>query len=123
MTGFSIFNNDVCLPVDGVANCEGGSLDPNVLKDIQFARKPKLVAESAVQQPASADTNDFITYLTRLVNMIETYDFAGWTYINSNWPAHGWDQNVWGDSRIETNPPIKAWFESNVISNNLYTFD
>ncbi|KAL9068587.1 MAG: hypothetical protein Q9157_006470 [Trypethelium eluteriae] len=120
--GFSIFNNDVCLPVGTTSNCDGSVLDPNVLKDIQFATKPKWVAESSVQPPASDATDDFITYLTRVKNMIEQYDFAGWTYINSNWPIHGWPSDTWGDSRIETNSPIKDWYESNIVGDSRYIF-
>ncbi|KAL9084694.1 MAG: hypothetical protein Q9165_007942 [Trypethelium subeluteriae] len=120
--GVSIFNNDVCLPVGSTSNCDGSVLDPNVLKDIQFATKPKWVAESSVQPPASDATDDFITYLTRVKNMIEEYDFAGWTYINSNWPIHGWSGDTWGDSRIETNSPIKDWYESNIVGDSRYVF-
>ncbi|KAI9655358.1 MAG: hypothetical protein M1821_005505 [Bathelium mastoideum] len=120
--GFSIFNNDVCLPVGSTTNCEGSTLDPNVIIDINFATKPKWVAESSVQPAACDDPSDFITYLTRVTNMIQQYEFAGWTYINSNWPVHGWDSNDWCDSRIETNAPIASWFQTNVVSNNAYVF-
>lgn len=97
-------------------------LDPNVLSDIQFATKPKWVAESSAQPPASGSSDDFIIYLTRVKNMIEQYHFAGWTYINSNWPAHGWPADTWGDSRIETHAPIKAWYESNIMRSGRYAF-
>ncbi|GAP91550.1 putative endoglucanase H [Rosellinia necatrix] len=122
LQGFSIFNNDVCLPVGPTTNCEGQTLDPNVLADIKFAKKPKIIAESAVQPPASRDPNTIITYLTRVKSMVETYDFAGWTYINSDWNAHGWDAATWGDSRIETNAPVLQWFQQNILSNSRYTF-
>ncbi|KAI0814658.1 hypothetical protein GGR55DRAFT_441433 [Xylaria sp. FL0064] len=120
--GFSIFNNDVCLPVGSTTNCQGQTLDPNVLADIKFAKKPKMIAESAVQPPASSNPNDFITYLIRVKSMVETYDFALWTYINSNWNAHGWDAATWGDSRIDTNGPIKQWFQQNILINPRYIF-
>lgn len=54
--------------------------------------------------------------------MIETYDFAGWAYINSNWPEHGWPPEVWGDSRIETNAPLLEWFNANVATVSRYVF-
>ncbi|KAI0433098.1 hypothetical protein F5Y09DRAFT_339094 [Xylaria sp. FL1042] len=37
ISGFSIFNNDVCLPVGSTRNCDGQTLDPNILADIKFA--------------------------------------------------------------------------------------
>ncbi|KAH8167403.1 hypothetical protein CIB48_g821 [Xylaria polymorpha] len=119
--GFSIFNNDVCLNVGSTSNCVGQRLDPNILKDIQFATKPKIIAESAVQPPAVGNENDFIDYLTRVRDMVERYDFAAWTYINSNWNAHGWDGN-WGDSRIETHPSVLDWFRQNIANNPRYIF-
>ena len=120
--GFSIFNNDVCLPVGPTMNCDGDRLDPNIIRDIKFASKPKWVAESAVQPPASGSSDGFLDYLTRIRDMIEQYDFAGWTYINSNWPEHGWDTATWGDSRIEANPPVLQWFQQNIASNPRYIF-
>ena len=103
-------------------NCIGDVLDPNVLLDIQFATKPKWVAESAPQPPASGASDSFIDYLTRVKNMVEKYDFAGWTYINSDWPIHGWSTEVWGDTRIEANPDVLAWFNQNIANNTRYTF-
>ena len=100
----------MCLPAGSTTNCEGSVLDPNVLADINFATKPKWVAESAVQPPASASSDDFITYLTRVKNMVEQYGFAGWTYINSDWTAHGWDASVWGDSQVQDNAAVESWF-------------
>ena len=120
--GFSIFNNDVCLPVGTTTNCDGQRLDPNILKDIQFATKPKWVAESAPQPPSSDSAAGIIDYLGRVRDMVEQYDFAGWTYINSNWPAHGWDTATWGDSRVEANSDVKSWFESNISTNPNYIF-
>ncbi|KAI1317246.1 hypothetical protein F5Y16DRAFT_419819 [Xylariaceae sp. FL0255] len=120
--GFSIFNNDVCLAVGTTTNCQGQTLDPNIIADIKFATKPKLVAESAVQPPSSGDSSDFIEYLTRVSNMVETYDFAAWTYINSDWTAHGWDAADWGDSRIETNAPVLQWYQENIVANSRYVF-
>ncbi|KAF9887173.1 hypothetical protein FE257_010427 [Aspergillus nanangensis] len=120
--GFSIFNNDVCLAVGSTTNCQGDQLDPNVLKDIQFATKPKIVSESGAQPPASADPAAFIDYLDRVRSMVETYDFAGWFYINSLWTAHGWDGSVWGDSRIEANAQVLDWYQQNIVANPRYVF-
>ena len=99
--GFSIFNNDVCMPAGSAAGCSSGELDPNVAKDLAWAPKPKLIAESAVQAPSAASPAEFAKYLTRVTNLIEKYNVAGWTYINSDWGAHDWPTDVWGDSRIE----------------------
>ncbi|KAI1428173.1 hypothetical protein F5Y12DRAFT_78866 [Xylaria sp. FL1777] len=120
--GFSVFNNDVCLNVGSTSNCVGSRIDPNILKDIQFAKKPKIIAESAVQPPAAGNQNDFIDYLTRVRDMVEQYDFAAWTYINSNWNAHGWDAATWGDSRVETHPAVLQWFQQNIANNPRYIF-
>ena len=120
--GFSIFNNDVCLPVGDTSNCDGSKIDPNLQADIAWAPKPKLVAESAVQPPPSGGPNGFIDYLTRVKNVVEQNNFAAWTYINSNWPAHDWPTDTWGDSRIEAVPAVETWFESNLSGNARYMF-
>ena len=110
------------MPVAATTNCNGLVLDPNVLADIRFASKPKWIAESSVQAPASAISNNFVTYLNRVKNMIEQYNFVGWTYIDSNWPAHGWPSSTWGNSRIEADAPIKSWFEANIVRSRRYVF-
>ena len=120
--GFSIFNNDICLPVGSTANCDGQPVDQNLLADIEWAPKPKIVAESAVQPPSSSSPSGSIEYLTRLRNVIEQNNFAAWTYINSNWPAHGWQTDTWGDSRIEANPQVEGWFNMNIANNPRYVF-
>ena len=56
------------------------------------------------------------------MSMVETYDFAAWTYINSLWTAHGWDSSVWGDSRIEANADVLAWYEQNIVGKSRYIF-
>ena len=120
--GFSIFNNDVCMAVGSTNGCQGAQLDPNVLKDIQWAPKPKMVAESAVQTPAGDSGAQFVDYLKRVSGMVEKYDFAGWTYINSNWGQHGWPANTWCDSRIEGNSQALSWWKQNVGGNTRYQF-
>ena len=120
--GFSIFNNDVCMPVGSTGNCAGQTLDVNVVKNLQWAPKPKLIAESAVQAPAAASGADFVTYLTHVKSLIEKYDIAGWTYINSNWPTHGWPADTWGDSRVEHKPQALAWWKQNIGTGGRYTF-
>lgn len=113
----------MCLPVGTTTNCEGSRVDPNVMADIEFASaKPKWIAESGAQPPASDDPDSFIDYLTRVTELVETNDFQGWTYINSGWVADGWDPSVWSESRIEVNEPVLAWFQENVISNPRYVF-
>ncbi|KAJ3562448.1 hypothetical protein NP233_g9563 [Leucocoprinus birnbaumii] len=121
--GFSVFNNDVCLVVGTTSNCVGDTLDPNLKNDLVWAQgqgRPLMIAESAVQPPPSSNPSDFVTYLTRLYSIVSTYGLSSATYINSNWPAHGWDQSVWGDSRIEANPSAKSWFNSNIANNARY---
>ena len=122
--GFSMFNNDVCLPVGTLFNCEGELVDPNLLSDIKWAPKPKLVAESAVQPPSSsADDGDaFIEYLDRVRDVVVGNGFVGWTYINSDWTAHGWSGDSWGDSRIEVVPEVEAWFVENVVDDERFVF-
>ena len=120
--GFSIFNNDVCLPVGPTTNCPTAAADPNLLGDIAWAPKPKLVAESAVQPPVANSADGFIEYLSRVHDVVEGHGFVGWTYINSNWPAHGWSADTWGESRIEVVPAVKTWFEENLVKSGRYVF-
>lgn len=56
------------------------------------------------------------------MNLVETYDFAGWTYVNSHWTAHGWDSSTWGDSRIKSNADILAWLQDNIVDNSRFVF-
>ena len=115
--GISLFNNDVCLTVGNTPNCPGETVDPNVNKDLSWAPKPILIAESA-PQPGG----DFIEFLERVTDIISKYNVAGWTYINSDWTAHGWPADVWGDTRIDANPEAQVWFEENVVNNPRYTW-
>lgn len=121
--GFSIFNNDVCVVVANYPNtCQDPAqrVDVNVQKDLDFARKPKWIAESGTQPFASDTEPAFIEYISRVRDLAERNDFAGWTWINSLWTAHGWDPSVWGDSRVEARPGIKDWFMKNVAENPRY---
>ena len=122
LIGFSIFNNDVCLPDGTVNGCTSGVADPNLQRDMEWAPKPKIVAESAVQTPSSSSGDGFTHYLDLVKNLIESQGVVGWTYINSNWPVHGWTPEYWGDSRIEANPAALDWFKQNIAGNPRYTF-
>ena len=80
--GFSVFNNDLCLPCGNVVGCSGATLDGNLRGDMEAATKPKIIAESAVQPPNTGDAAGFIKYLTLVKNLVEEQDVVGWTYIN-----------------------------------------
>jgi hypothetical protein len=118
--GFSVFNNDVCLDTlnaDGsvTPNCAGMTIDANLKTCIAWAQakqKQLMVAESAFQVPSTGQTtSNFETYLDRLFTLVETYDFRGLTYIDSNWTAHAWTR-PWGDSRIEQDPAVLTWWKA-----------
>ena len=107
--GFSIFNNDICMEVNGTFNCEGQVIDAELQASMDFAKshgKPLMVAEAACQAPATESSQQFNTYLSRLHNVIVANDIRVLSYINSDWPAHGWDAN-WGDSRVEVNSTVR----------------
>ena len=106
---FSIFNNDVCVEVNGTFNCQGQSIDPQLQQSIDFAKQqghPIMIAESAVQAPASSTSGEFIDYLNRLHDVVVDNDVRVLAYINSNWPIHGWGPE-WGDSRVEENTSVR----------------
>ncbi len=110
--GFSIFNNDICMEVNGTFNCEGEVVDPNLQLSMDFAKekgKPLMIAESAAQYPATNSPSEFNTYLSRLDNVIKKNDIRVLAYINSDWQAHDWDDN-WGDSRVEINQTVKDYW-------------
>ena len=110
--GFSVFNNDVGMEVNGTFNAEGLRLDPNLEQSMDFAQLQGheiVIAEATAQNPAASDPDLFIDYLDRLDDVVQHYDVAALTYINSDWPAHGWGPE-WGDSRVEMNPQVKAFF-------------
>ena len=110
--GFSVFNNDVGMEVNGTFNAEGLRIDPNLEQSMDFAQLQGheiVIAEATAQNPAASDPDLFIDYLDRLDDVVQHYDVAALTYINSDWPAHGWGPE-WGDSRVEMNPQVKAFF-------------
>jgi hypothetical protein len=112
--GFSIFNNDICMEVNGTFNCAGQTVDPNLQLSMNFAKsrgKAIMIAESAAQAPATGNPTQFNVYLDRLNKLIVANDVKVLSYINSNWPTHGWDAN-WGDSRVEVNPTVKSFWNS-----------
>lgn len=119
--GISIFNNDVCLPVGPTTNCVGDTIDPNVQKDLDWMPKKKMICESAVQPPSSSTSDGFINYLTLVKTLVEKNGVSAWTYINSDWTNHGWPADTWGDSRVEANPDVLSWWNTN-IANGPYTF-
>jgi len=103
--GFSVFNNDVGMEVNGTFNAEGLRIDPNLEQSMDFAQLQGheiVIAEATAQNPAASDPDLFIDYLDRLDDVVQHYDVAALTYINSDWPAHGWGPE-WGDSRVEMN--------------------
>ena len=101
----SVFNNDVCLPVGSTTNCSGQSVDPNLQQVLDWARgtlgKPLMIAEATAQVPAANTSGGFNDYLNRLHNLVVANDVRVLAYINSDWPAHGWPPDIWGDSRVE----------------------
>jgi beta-mannanase len=106
---FSVFNNDICMEVNGTFNCEGKTVDPQLQLSMDFAKarnKPLIIAESAAQAPATGSVSEFKTYLDRLHQVVVNNDVRLLAYINSDWPIHGWDAN-WGDSRVEVNTSVK----------------
>jgi Secretion system C-terminal sorting domain/Fascin domain len=115
--GFSIFNNDICMEVNGTFNCAGQTVDPNLQLSMNFAKsrgKAIMIAESAAQAPATGNPTQFNVYLDRLNKLIVANDVKVLSYINSNWPIHGWDAN-WGDSRVEINPTVKTFWNSTYL--------
>ena len=118
-----MFNNDLCFPVADIHNCDGCVLDGGATMDLAFAKKPLVVSESGSQPPYSDTAAGSIEFLERLISTIEQYDFAYWFYINSDWPAHGWPSNVWGDTRIEAKPEVLEWFNEKVVGSDRYVFE
>lgn len=111
--GFSVFNNDICMEVNGSFNCEGEVVDPQLQLSMDFAKehgKPLIIAESAVQAPAAGTPSEFTLYLERLHKVVVNNDVRLLAYINSDWPAHGWDAN-WGDSRVEINNTVLEYWK------------
>ena len=120
--GVSVFNNDVCLAAGNTVGCSAGPLDQNLQSDLTWSPKPKLIAESAVQAGACGSARGFIDYLKLVKGLVEAQNVAGWTYINSNWTAHGWDAATWGDSRIEVDGEVLAWFRENIVGDGRFKF-
>ena len=120
--GFSVFNNDVGMEVNGTFNANGATIDPNLAKSIEFARDNGheiVIAEAAAQYPATSNPDQFIKYLDRLDDLIINYDVKALSYINSNWPSKGWGPE-WGDSRIEEEAQVKDYFLSTFGNNTRY---
>ncbi len=114
---FSVFNNDVCVDVNGIKNCEGKMVDENLQNSIDFAKSKGhriMIAESSIQtvDPNSTVTDaQFIDYLSRLDALVKAENVGVLAYINSNWNAHGWGAE-WCDSRIHKNATILNYYKN-----------
>ncbi|TRX61373.1 T9SS type A sorting domain-containing protein [Fulvivirga sp. M361] len=105
---FSVFNNDICMEVNGTFNCQGQEIDPQLQASIDWSKargKKIMIAESAAQAPAASSPSQFNVYLQKLHNVVVDNDVRVLAYINSDWPSKGWDAN-WGDSRVEINATV-----------------
>ncbi|CAL2083837.1 T9SS type A sorting domain-containing protein [Tenacibaculum sp. 190524A05c] len=119
---FSVFNNDVCIEVNGTTNCEGSTIDPSLQSSIDFAKEnghPIMIAEAATQAPATGSSSDFNNYLNLLDKVVKDNDVRVLAYINSNWPIHGWGPE-WGDSRVEVNTTVRNHWISKFGDNTRY---
>lgn len=127
--GLSLFNDDVCY---GDHNCKG-LIDGNARQVFTWARddlkKPRMISEAAWQPLATTDAAwktwaaspaGVIDYLARLRSIVDTFDVAAVSYINSDWNAHGWDPAWWGDSRVEIRDDIAAWWKDNILDSPRY---
>jgi hypothetical protein len=78
------------------------------------AGHPLMVAESTprgnnVRFANAADL--WSAWYAPVIGFIEQHDVKAWSYINANWDAQPMWANAdppWGDSRIESNPDMKA---------------
>ncbi len=121
--GLSVFANDVCMPTGGIINCPGNRVDRDIDTMFDWARNkgiPVMIAESTVQAPAASNNSDFIEYLTRLDELVRNDDVQALVYINSNWPAKGWDPQYWGDSRIEKNSTTLNFWNDRFVNGDRY---
>ena len=120
----SVFNNDVCLPVGDSENCVGQRVDGNIEQVFDWARdelgKPLMIAESAVQAPASETVSGFNDYLSRLHDLIVNDDVQALVYINSDWNAHNWPVGIWGDSRVEVRDGVRSYWLNNFADNSRF---
>jgi beta-mannanase len=123
--GLSVFNHDICWPTweqgGEFNNCDKAKeMDDNFKLTIEWmkhvARKPVIIAESAVQSHITEQTTSThkTGYLEKLIHLIETYDIKAWVYINSDWEGHNWDAQ-WGDSRVETDPAVFTFWQNEVL--------
>jgi hypothetical protein len=119
--GFSVFNNDLCLPVrngDQVVNgCTTGTVDPGLASDIAWAEargKRVIVAESSVQHDTDSDAASFNVYLDRLFGLLAAHPgIKGLVYINIDWrnnwiPGEAWTGPFDADSRVQRFPETLA---------------
>ncbi len=109
----SVFNHDICMDSPSGSNCTGAA-DANLTSVFEWAQakgKPLMIAEAAAQKYATESDAGFITYLDKVDDLIKKYDIGVYTYINSDWTAHGWTGD-WGDSRVEVRPAVKQHWVS-----------
>eukprot|EP01084_Bolivina_argentea_P174724 302656_1 len=121
--GWSVFNNDICLPISGGVNtCPNGindRIDPNLKQSIDWAvsntTKQLIISESSPQPPVTDNISQFNDYLGRVYNLIISLypnRFFMWIYINENWPSHGWSSQYWGNSQVQANPSTLAYWKN-----------
>lgn len=78
-------------------------------------QKPLMVAEAAPMkeyEPTLGQASWDLWYAP-LFEYIERYDVKALSYINQRWVDFGWEEDLWGDSRVQTDETVsRLWFET-----------
>lgn len=123
----SVFSGEVCQSTVSFPNwaamCDG-TIDRNIQQSFQWAKNQGfrlLVAEAAAQAPGNNSPQGFNEYLSRLNEVVTTYDVDVLTYINSDWRNFGHDPNF-TDSRVDKFSETLNYWLQNFGENTRYQY-
>jgi len=116
--GVSFFEgkNDACYMKN--ASCT----NPPVEALLDWASREAPSKELMIPESTPQDINQrggvggswVVGFLQHVQRYISLYDIRYWTYINQNWPAHGWGEG-WGDSRVQASPEAMEFWRETVL--------
>ena len=130
IVGWSFFNNDVCMEVNGITACGTESvsstaeIEPSMLESINWVKENggnvlQMISESSPQYPMANTQENHIEFIKRTYNAAIEHNMFAWAYINQNWCNHAWNCPDWTDSRVQISgrESVTSYWKSTIIPN------
>jgi len=129
IVGWSFFNNDVCMEVNGITACGTDSvsdttIEPSMLESINWVKESggnvlQMVSESSPQYPMANTQELHIEFIKRVYDICIEHNMFAWAYINQNWCDHSWNCPEWTDSRVQISgrESVASYWKETIIPN------